>query len=122
MPIIDMLNRTSTLEELYLGMNRIQVSSDQLLNALANNSTLKVFDYSFNKLGDGKLTCANAISNCFRKNKTLLHVDLSENGFNKEEATIISEGLSTNKKIYGIHFKGNYGYIDTKGFLILKDR
>lgn len=30
--------------------------------------------------------------------------------------------MNKNKKIYGFHFNGNYGYIDTKGFLKLENR
>lgn len=30
--------------------------------------------------------------------------------------------MSKNKKIYGFHFDGNFGYVDTKGFLKLENR
>ena len=30
--------------------------------------------------------------------------------------------MENNKTIYGFHFKGNCGYIDSKGFLILKEK
>ena len=49
-------------------------------------------------------------------NKNLVHVDLSSNGFNEEESKIIGEGLDSNHKIYGFHFGGNHGFIDSQGF------
>jgi len=30
----------------------------------------------------------------------------------------VAEGLTKNKTIYGFHFAGNSGYVDSKGFLI----
>ena len=65
---------------------------------------------------------AQAISNCLRVNKTLQHLDLSFNNFNKESSQLISEGLEPNKTLLGFHFKGNYGYVNSKGFLILAER
>ena len=55
-------------------------------------------------------------------NRTLLHADFSENNFSEEESKTIGEGLEKNKKIYGFHFSGNYGYIDSKGFLKVEQR
>lgn len=92
----------------------------KIVEALKNNNTIKIFDYSFNTLGHGKNTCASILGECFKKNKTLLHVDFSGNNFTKDDSSIIAEGLSSNKKIYGVHFSGNYGYVDSKGFLIIK--
>lgn len=76
-------------------------------------------------LGDdakSSMECAKSISHCFVRNKSLHHVDLTSNNFNKECSTLIAEGLDQNKHIYGIHFRGNYGYVNAKGFLILEDK
>jgi len=35
---------------------------------------------------------------------------------------LISDGLEPNKSLIGFHFKGNYGYINSKGFLIVAER
>jgi hypothetical protein len=32
----------------------------------------------------------------------------------------VAQALSKNKSIYGFHFGGNYGYTDSKGFLIIE--
>lgn len=57
------------------------------------------------------------IGNVLTNNKVLVHVDFSGNNFNEEESKFIGEKLHKNKKIYGFHFHGNFGYIDSKGFL-----
>lgn len=62
------------------------------------------------------------IANCLTKNKYLLHVDLSSNNFSEEGSKIIANGLEPNKKIYGFHFHGNHGYVDSRGFLIVDDQ
>lgn len=90
---------------------------------LAGNRTLKVLDYSLNQLGDsGELGCARAIAGCLRSNKTLLHVDISFNKLGKEASEIIGEGLEPNKQIYGFHYRGNYGWVNSKGFLVLEEK
>lgn len=33
----------------------------------------------------------------------------------------ISKALEKNKTIYGFHFSGNYGYVDSRGFLIIDE-
>ena len=34
---------------------------------------------------------------------------------------MIAEALKVNRKILGFHFKGNYGYINLKGYLIIDE-
>jgi hypothetical protein len=90
-----------------------------IFESLEENRSIKVFDYSNNKLGDSKPSCAKMIGTVLSANKILIHLDLSGNKFNEEESKVISEKLQGNKKIYGFHFCGNFGYIDSKGFLKL---
>lgn len=52
----------------------------------------------------------------------MLHVDFSGNNFTQEDSLVIGEALYGNKKIYGFHFGGNYGYIDSKGFYQPEER
>ena len=47
---------------------------------------------------------------------------MSFNNFTKEASQIIANGLEPNKTLYGIHFRGNYGFINAKGFLIIAER
>ena len=53
----------------------------------------------------------------FKKNKSLIHVDLSHNHIPLSDVEIIAEGLKENHKILGIHFIGNDGDIDQQGFV-----
>ena len=47
----------------------------------------------------------------------LVHVDLSCNSFSHKESKQIAEALNENHTIHGFHFRGNYGHVDSKGFL-----
>lgn len=120
----NLLEKTQTLEELYIGGNYFSGRcGERLFKTLAHNKTLRVLDYSLNQLGDeSSLAVAQSIAYCFENNKTLEHLDLSFNNFSKEDSEIISRGLENNRTLYGLHFRGNYGYVNAKGFLILSER
>ena len=51
----------------------------------------------------------------------LIHLDLSFNNFNLEESKIIQKSLLENHILFGFHFRGNYGFVDNKGFLIIPE-
>ena len=53
--------------------------------------------------------------------KFLIHLDLSFNNFNLEESKTIQKFLTENHTLFGFHFRGNYGFIDQKGFLQIPD-
>lgn len=118
-----MIEKSTTLEQLYIGSNYLSNKlGERVFGALATNKYVKVLDYSLNQLGCEGGSCAKAISNCFRVNKTLEHVDLSFNNFGKEETEAIAEGLEPNKHIYGLHYRGNYGWVNSKGFIVLESK
>ena len=56
------------------------------MEALTKNQTIKVFDYSLNKLGESKNSLSEKVAECLRKNRTLIHLDLSSNYFNEKES------------------------------------
>ena len=101
-----------------------------LAKALQQNKYLEVFDISFNSIGGGiimydeekssslKETVAKSWSDCFRYNRTLIHVDISHNNLRALEILTISEGLRANHTILGIHLIGNEGEIDANGFVV----
>lgn len=60
---------------------------------------------------------AEAWSKAFQMNDKLLHLDISHNGFDAREITVMNEGLTTNHSILGIHFAGNEGTIDGLGYI-----
>lgn len=53
-------------------------------------------------------------------NTELVHFDLSNNNFTYIDSIAISAALVDNKTIYGFHFAGNAGYVDSRGFLIVE--
>ena len=114
----------STIEHLYIGQNYFsnKVAQD-FFKHLSGNKHLRVLDYSLNQLGeDNGTACPRAIAACLVKNRTLEHLDLSFNNFSKEDTEIIAEGLRSNHRIYGFHYRGNIGYVNSKGFLVLEER
>ena len=64
-----------------------------------------------------KFEVAEAFSQLFKMNKTLMHVDLSQNNFNEKDCKVMAEGLDHNHSILGIHFVGNKFDIDAFGFM-----
>jgi hypothetical protein len=43
---------------------------------------------------------------------------MSHNNIESDDVEIIAEGLKSNHSILGIHFTGNKGFVDMKGFLL----
>lgn len=84
--LIELLEKSTSLEELYIGGNYLSgKSGEKVFNCLQSNKYLRVFDYSFNQLGDdGDNFAAQAISNYLQSNRSLEHLDLSFNNFTKE--------------------------------------
>lgn len=35
---------------------------------------------------------------------------------------MIANGLVSNRTLYGFHYRGNYGYVNARGFLVLGER
>lgn len=54
---------------------------------------------------------------CFEKNATMLHVDISHNNLSLTEIEVIHSGLINNHTILGLHMLGNEGETDTQGFV-----
>ena len=64
-----------------------------------------------------KTDCAKSWAQCFRMNKTLIHVDIGNNNLEWLEMEIISDGLNKNHTILGIHVSGNRARVDSLGFI-----
>ena len=62
-------------------------------------------------------TAADGWADAFSSNKSLLHLDLSNNQFDSRELKIMAEGLQKNHQILGIHLTGNEGKMDGMGFI-----
>ncbi len=75
----------------------------------------------WNKMGGDKAEVVGAIGTVFRSNTTLLHLDLSNNNFNPEQSRHLKEAVRENHTLYGLHFEGNAGFVDSRGFIQLVD-
>ena len=120
--IRNVLSKTTYLQELYLFWNQIKgVGAQKIFQGLLENETITVFDISWNSLGGNNPSIAPNIVEVLEKNDKIVHLDLSNNYFTLQESKMIAAGLEKNNSIYGFHFVGNYGYVDSKGFLIVND-
>ena len=101
-----------------------------IANVLREDKWIEVFDISFNSLGGGPLgrepeqieklkqESAQAWSDCFKYNQSLVHMDISHNSLDQPTVTVLSEGLRLNHSILGLHMMGNQGQIDSEGFIV----
>jgi len=122
-PIKTVLLKNPYLAELYLHWNQIKGPGGQkIFQGLLENDSITVFDISWNSLGGNNPSVAPIIVEVLQKNEKMVHLDLSNNYFTFEESRLISHGLENNHTIYGFHFIGNYGYVDSKGFLIVPEK
>jgi hypothetical protein len=120
--IKDILLNQRYLAELYLHWNQIKPDGGQLvLDGLLENQTIRVFDFAWNTLGGDVPGIIEKLTQIIKEKTNIVHMDLSCNNFSLSESKKIAAALVDNKTIYGFHFRGNFGYIDTKGFLIVDD-
>lgn len=47
----------------------------------------------------------------------MVHLDVSNNHFTKPQTIKIAEALKFNRTLYGFHFTGNNGFMDSESFL-----
>jgi Ran GTPase-activating protein (RanGAP) involved in mRNA processing and transport len=101
------------LQELYLHWNQLRAPTGAVLfSILKDNDTLKVLDVSNNSFGIGG-SCIAELCDFLKQNKEVVHFDLSSNSFGYHDSKEISNALKENHSIYGFHFSGNYGYVDS---------
>jgi hypothetical protein len=54
-------------------------------------------------------------------NTALVHLDLSNNNYNKAICKIIAEDIKQNHTIYGLHMNGNSCQVDSNGFIVFPE-
>jgi|LauGreDrversion4_2_1035121.scaffolds.fasta_scaffold37817_3 hypothetical protein len=54
-------------------------------------------------------------------NKTLVHLDLSNNMLNEEICKIIGKRIVKNHTLFGLHVAGNCCTVDSLGFLVIDE-
>lgn len=117
------------LKELDLSWNEIKaVGATILFRVLAEASMnesfrsfqLESLDMSWNAMGtfsDTKRTVAQALSDLLSVNRTLTHLNISNNNLNAKDCAIIGEGLNNNHTLFGLHIAGNDGKLNSVGLL-----
>ena len=110
------------IQELYLHWNLFKTPGGiKIFQGILENESLMVLDFSWNAIGSGTPSVVKEIVEFLKTNDKVIHLDLSNNNFSRDESKQISEGLVNNHSIYGFHFVGNYGHVDSRGFLIIND-
>ena len=118
-----------------------------LAKSIKTNRTIKILDVSFNSFGSGavkkalikddlkmeeevqleyrhaanKVECAVSAwkwRKTLMKNFTLLHMDISFNGFTDQDMIVLGDGLRENHTMLGCHVEGNSCKLDTLGFIV----
>ena len=116
------LEQNTSLKQLFLYWNQIQgQGGNNILKGLSLNTSLKIVDLAWNSLGQHVSGFSKNITELIAATSELVILDLSNNQFGKEDAKYIAEGLSKNHTIYDFMFQGNYGYVDSLGFLVVPD-
>ncbi|CAD8122767.1 unnamed protein product [Paramecium sonneborni] len=114
------LKKSNMLFELYLHFNSISSKGGLMIwKALYKNSSVKVFDISYNHTSS--FECAQQMAKVIAKPyPELMHIDISHNGFDEASANEIMKALNSNQNIYGFHFEGNCPkfLVDATGHLI----
>jgi hypothetical protein len=119
-PLGVMLDYNRYLEKLDLHWNSLRGNGAvALFEGLAENISLLELDISWNGLGRDNLSkTVTKMNDCFIKNNTLRHIDLSNNRFSTEESEILSRGIMQNHTVCGIHVEGNNCKVDAMGYLL----
>ena len=117
-----LLQKNYSIQELYLHWNLFKTQGGiKIFQGILENEILMVLDFSWNSIGNGVPSVVPEILEVFKTNERLIHLDLSNNNFSREESRQIAEGLANNHTIYGFHFVGTYGHVDSRGFLIINE-
>ena len=116
--LADLFDYNNTIETLDLQWNFIRGLDLILLSqSLKNNVGVKTLDLSWNSIGHDRIH--NSAEMVFRNLffcESLTHLDLSNNNFSKADTEVIGNILKANHKVQ-VHYEGNYGYVDSLGFL-----
>lgn len=137
--VVDCFSKNQSLKEIYFRWNGLTAKfAGPFFRSIVESKEIMVLDLAYNHIGKGlkvikevknkrkrrgrlqDIDVAEIIQEYLNDNDTLAHLDLSCNNFRLEECEKISEGLKVNHSVYGFHFDGNYGYVDSEGFLVME--
>ena len=111
-----------TLKTISLYWNLIRgPGAAQIFSGILENFNIKILNLGWNNIGHFKSTdCINILCKML-KEENLIHLDISHNGLNKEQCSVISQALLNNHSLIGIHVEGNNCSIDPRGFMKVTD-
>ena len=120
--LVELFKQSNTkLAELYLGWNKITgPGACSIAEIMGLDTHLRVIDLCWNGLGQGHLkpgTVGQHLGEAIKRNNSIIHFDLSFNKISAEDTKAIGSGLKTNNSMYGFHFRGNSGKVDSLGYL-----
>ncbi len=114
-------DKRAGLTELDVSWNNIRLSGAAALAAsLGRNARLEALDMGYNALGSEPAVAALAAS--LRVNSTLLHLSVTHNGISHRGAAALGAALADNHVLLGLHFEGNGGVVDPRGFVVRAPR
>jgi hypothetical protein len=118
------LRTPCSLTELDISWNKIGGPGGiAIVEAMRKNTSITSLDISWNALATaGVRGTAQLISKhmsvMFQENKSLTHLDISNNHFSSHDCSAMSVGLKQNHTLLGIHITGNGGSVDANGELL----
>ena len=124
MSVADIFDINATnIRELKLGWNKITArGGNAIADSMRTNRHLRFLDLSWNACGHGANVLPEQVgktwASAFQENKTLQHVDLSHNKILYQDTVLLAKGLQKNHTIYGFHFEGNDGTVNSLEFLL----
>lgn len=115
-----MLYANTILETLDIQWNQLNgTEAVCIFKGLSHNTSLKTLDISWNPIGNDKISnTIKALSVLISSNKHLIHLDLSNSNFSMEDCIIFSDCIKSNHVLKGLHFQGNYGRVDSLGYIV----
>jgi hypothetical protein len=126
--LAELIYHHDKLSELYIRWNNFtSFGGRKIFQVLIKNEQLRVADFGWNLFGESyKVLRTEAgliddLCNFLQDNKTLMHLDISNNHFTLAQAERISKALRRNNTIYGLHFTGNKGYMNSEAYLVVDD-
>ncbi|CAI2364059.1 unnamed protein product [Moneuplotes crassus] len=121
MPSVAEMLKYINITTILLRWNKIETKGlANLCEGIVKTDSLKILDLSFNPLSkknEDSDEYPQCLSDMFRENSSLMHMDLSHTGITAEDGKIIEKGLNENHTIFGIHLTGNEIRLTAEGFI-----
>lgn len=78
-----------------------------VIDALNRNTTIRHLNISFNDLSSSVYEFSIKFSSMLTRHPTLMHADITNCGFKREESMFVILAMSTSKNFLSLHLTGN---------------